>query len=59
MNFAKMGEVLNRYKKCPNCKATHRSGKFKAEVINETIKFTCECGWKKNIDENNNEIKEQ
>ncbi|QUH21863.1 hypothetical protein [Alkaliphilus sp. B6464] len=57
MNGKAFTSVVNKYKKCPNCKSSYKDTKLKVSLENEIIIISCECGFLKKVDENNKTIK--
>ncbi|MEG2983823.1 MAG: DUF3797 domain-containing protein [Peptostreptococcaceae bacterium] len=57
MDACKLTNVLRKYKKCPGCGSSWKDTKLKSKLDNEIITIYCECGFEKNVDENNKEIK--
>ena len=48
--------VSKKYKKCPLCGASWKTDKMKLELVDDIITISCECGFVKHVDENNNEV---
>lgn len=49
--------VTRKYKKCPDCGSSWKDTKMNISLSDEIISITCECGFAKNVDKNNKEIK--
>lgn len=55
MDGFKVVEVINKYKECPNCKASYKTGDLVTEISSGFINIKCKCGFYKDVDENNQE----
>ena len=58
MDTYKFTSVIKRYKKCPNCGSSYKDTKLKVSLENEIITISCECGFFKQVDENNKKLQE-
>ncbi|WP_343342469.1 hypothetical protein [Terrisporobacter petrolearius] len=56
MNANKVISVIRKYKKCPKCGSSWKDTKLKTELKDEIITISCECGFLKKVNENNQEI---
>lgn len=56
MNVIKFNRVVNKYKKCPECGASYKSNKMSVELKDEIIIISCECGFNKYVNEDNETV---
>ena len=57
MNGWTFSRIVNKYKKCPNCGSSYKDNKLKVSLEDEIITISCECGFKKKVNEKNQEVK--
>ena len=57
MEGFKVVEVLNNYKKCPNCGVSSKEKDMCIDVQDDVIHIGCTCGYKLCVDENNKVVK--
>jgi len=58
MEGTKFINITNKYKKCPSCESSWKDTKLQVSLKDEIVTISCECGFFKQVDENNKEIKE-
>lgn len=57
MNGWTFSRIVNKYKKCPKCGSSYKDDKLKVSLEDEIITISCECGFKKKVNEKNQEVK--
>lgn len=57
MDAMKFVAITKKYKKCPSCGSSWKDTKMKVELAAEVVTISCACGFHKQVDENNKEIK--
>lgn len=57
MNVWDFNNVIRKYKKCPSCGSSNKDTKLQLDLTDGVITISCECGFLKKVDKDNNEIK--
>lgn len=56
MDAMSLCNVISQYEECPDCGSSYDTTDLQCSLENEIITITCNCGFKKRVDENNKEI---
>lgn len=56
MNTNVFTAIVKKYKKCPQCGVSYKSDNMTVTLENEIVIFSCKCGWKKSVNEKNEEV---
>jgi Zn ribbon nucleic-acid-binding protein len=60
MDVNKFIAITRKYKKCPKCSSPWEEDKLQVTLTDDkVVTISCECGFLREVDENNNEIKEK
>ena len=57
MNVTAFTKILRKYKKCPGCGSSWKETDMSVSLIGEIVTISCKCGFFKQVDENNKEVK--
>lgn len=56
MNGWTFTRIVNKYRNCPLCGASYKTADIKATLESDIITLKCKCGWKKRVNERDEEV---